>query len=691
MNYVTKTGVIRKIEPGFVQGNTQLGDPIWTWTLPAPGCCPCASTVCRKHCYAARHGGLAYAMRQNQLKYRLNYEKSLGDNFVAWARDEIRRNRMGVVRWNDGGDCYSARYVQKICRIVEATPQTIHYLYTRCWQRPDILQELLKLARLPNAWIWFSFDRSMPVPPQYPRVRLCYLAEDGESPPVEVDRIFPLLPRNLKKGETIPHRVFTNGPVCPYKNGTNTGITCNICPTACWKGPIDSGPMPTGTNATAGQRHRNAPAEKRRGSERKRPEKRNTPPPSPKESLIRPPRNQKSKCRTTIRHGDVLAVTKKLDASTFDGCLFDGPYGLTSIGKRFGKPNSSPATTALYRGFARGFMGQTWDGSVPSVEVYQELLRVCKPGSWMLAFGHPRTWHRLACNIEDAGWDIRDTLMWLFGQGFPKSHNLGRKMTDAAWNAYGFALKPGFEPIILAMKPLDGSFANNARKWGVAGLNIDGCRLGDDAITINQWKDGSKPFGGGAGHPYETMRSQGRYPANVLFDEEAAAILDEQTAGKVGNGHWPDCATTGYGKFGGGTSEYLGPGRKDRTKAGASRFFYCPKASTKERNAGLDDFPIDRPDKRTGKALGIWDDKGIQPQRNPHPCVKPIKLTEWLARLILPPERPDPRRILVPYCGSGSEMIGAMLAGWEDVLGIEREEQYIEIAKVRLRWWRLHG
>ncbi|MGD1074235.1 MAG: hypothetical protein ABSB15_29365, partial [Bryobacteraceae bacterium] len=234
-----------------------------------------------------------------------------------------------------------------------------------------------------------------------------------------------------------------------------------------------------------------------------------------------------------IATGDALTVLKLIPSVTFDGCFFDGPYGLTSIGKRFGGKTSKPPKTnegsnGVYGRTARGFLGQTWDGGVPSVEVCRELLRVCKPGSWMLAFCHPRTFHRLMCNIEDAGWAIRDCLMWLYGQGFPKSHNLGKKMGDAAWNGYGFALKPAYEPIILAMKPLDGSFANNARKWGVAGLNIDGCRIGQDEISVNRWQDGSKPFGGGAGHPYETTCVQGRYPANVLLDEEATRLLDMQ-------------------------------------------------------------------------------------------------------------------------------------------------------------------
>lgn len=150
-----------------------------------------------------------------------------------------------------------------------------------------------------------------------------------------------------------------------------------------------------------------------------------------------------------------------------------------------------------------------------------------------------------------------------------------------------------------------------------------------------------------------------------------------------------DCRHKGKQLYGGG----IGGGQQNAPDCygdagGISRFFYCAKASSSERNAGLDGFPIERPDKRSGKGLGIWDEKGIQPQQNHHPCVKPIALAQWLAQLILPPIRPEPRKLLVPYCGSGSEMIGAMLAGWDEVLGIERDEKYVAIAKARLRWWR---
>ena len=362
-------------------------------------------------------------------------------------------------------------------------------------------------------------------------------------------------------------------------------------------------------------------------------------------------------CQISVVHGDVLEELRKLEDNSNDASLFDGPYGLTSIGKRDSKP-------------PKGFMGNSWDCGVPSREICEELWRVCKPGSPFLGFGHPRTYHRFACNVEDAGWEIRGCLMWLFGKALPKSHDLGKMLGDDTWDGYGTALKPAYEPIIMAMKPLDGTFAQNARKWGVAGININGCRIGHDEITINRWRDGLKPFGNGAGHPYGEHYSEGRYPPNVLLDEDAAHLLDLQSpvskGGKFRKSGQRDDRHRGQQLYGGG----IGGGLQNAPDCygdagGASRFFYCAKASDFERDAGLPD--------------------GLQ---NKHPCVKPIAVTEWLARLILPPERSTPRRLIVPYSGSGSEMIGAMRAGWDEVLGIEREEEYVAYANARIEYWR---
>ena len=407
--------------------------------------------------------------------------------------------------------------------------------------------------------------------------------------------------------------------------------------------------------------------------------------------------------KTTIRQGDVLEVLRMLDDNSFDGVLTDPPYALTSIRKRYGGKNAKPPRTDVgaegtYGRHARGFMGQLWDSNVPTEEVWAELLRVCKPGACLLSFGFPRTFHRLMVNIEDAGWEIRDTLMWLYGQGFPKSHSiandidkrLGRpnrghaiacgskydpqtgkerlpgehlppyqaKTPEAKpWEGYGIALKPAYEPIILAMKPRDGSFANNALTWGLAGLNIDGCRIGASGDT------------------------KGRFPANVILDEELPSCSMNKPLAKsatvIGRKPRPPAMAIWRRQF------RISRPRQEghRARAVHPGYFYCAKASKRERNCGLR-WISHRPPRQTFEnTMGIFDQHGIQPQQNSHPCVKPLDLCRYISTLILPPERESARRLLVPYCGTGSEMIGAMQAGWDEVLGIELSPDYIARAE----------
>lgn len=346
--------------------------------------------------------------------------------------------------------------------------------------------------------------------------------------------------------------------------------------------------------------------------------------------------------------GDVTEVVSGMEPGSFDGCLCDPPYGL-------------------------GFMGKKWDHGVPSVEVWAEVLRVLKPGGHLLAFGGTRTFHRLASAIEDAGFEIRDCVSWLYGSGFPKSHNFGGALTG--WSGFGTALKPAWEPCIVAMKPLDGTFAENALRHGVAGLNIDAGRVaGGDTIGPVSGKAILGGAGGGWDRPWKSdaeavarlqeranaavdkANALGRWPANLILDAEAGAMLDEQTG------------------------------------EGPSRFFYCAKASRKERDGGLDGFEVKGGDAVTGRKPGSAGAKNggyagttESPRRNLHPCLKPLDLNRYLASLILPPERDTPRRILVPFSGSGSEMIGALMAGWDEVVGIEREADYCAIAEARLK------
>ena len=300
--------------------------------------------------------------------------------------------------------------------------------------------------------------------------------------------------------------------------------------------------------------------------------------------------------------------------------------------------------------------------------------------------------------------------MWLYGSGFPKSLDIGKALdkraradrevtgsrdkrgafggvayaqdkwtlaqanqplklpitapsTPAAklWNGFGTALKPAWEPIILAMKPCEGTFAENALKHGVAGLAIDAGRIGTERtatrVSFNRkGHDGwQRPWNQTGDAPQSREHeSLGRWPANVILDEEAAAILDQQS-GVTSQGHWTNRREIGgNGIYGGGGFRDVDEGRKLRDSGGASRFFYCAKASRSERGEG-----------------------------NTHPTVKPLKLCEYLARLILPPN--PGARLLVPFAGSGSEMIGARRAGWKHITGIEREKPYVKIAERRLQ------
>jgi site-specific DNA-methyltransferase (adenine-specific) len=331
----------------------------------------------------------------------------------------------------------------------------------------------------------------------------------------------------------------------------------------------------------------------------------------------------------------------------FTSILTDPPYGLS-------------------------FMNKAWDHSIPGKEFWIEALRVCKPGAMMLCFGGTRTYHRLTCAIEDAGWEIRDCLMWLYGSGFPKSHN------KFGLEGYGTAFKPAYEPIILAMKSLDGTYAQNVEKWGLGGINIDGCRIGADQRINNpsanrdreKWRmnqgEGCKPC-------------IGRWPSNLLFDEEAAELLDEQSG-------------ISKSKSGGmtfrneGTKQLKGLGKTGRTghddSGGASRFFYCAKASSAERNRGCEGLPLKEGGikNESGRGFSESDPHAKIMMHNNHPTVKPVVLLEYLLKLIAPPQN---ALILDPFAGSGSTCVAAKRLGLECV-GIEISDEYCKIAQARI-------
>lgn len=369
----------------------------------------------------------------------------------------------------------------------------------------------------------------------------------------------------------------------------------------------------------------------------------------------------------SIIHGDCLEVMKTFPDNHFSAIVTDPPYGLS-------------------------FMGKGWDHEVPGVEYWNNFVRVLKPGGFLLAMGGTRTFHRLACALEDAGFKIRDCISWLYGSGFPKSHN------HFGLEGYGTALKPAWEPIIVAMKPCDGTFKQNAQKWGQAGINIAACRIGTDLIpnsnnhtSFQKWKeqDGRTPKEVSKGEP---TWSKGRWPANLILDEEAGKMLDEQSGitksvrGKRGN--VPDIRGNSYNDCGSHRIEDTDYCRGHSDSGGASRFFYCAKASSSERNDGL----YGMEEKESPYApMGINTNEGIinrggnpenqkKTQQNFHPTVKPLKLMEYLIKLVMPPSG---GLLLDPFAGSGTTILAAKRLGFE-AIGIEKSEEYCEIARARV-------
>lgn len=371
-----------------------------------------------------------------------------------------------------------------------------------------------------------------------------------------------------------------------------------------------------------------------------------------------------------IHHGDCLEVVAGMESESVDAIVTDPPYGL-------------------------GFMGKEWDALPPGLPWAEQCLRVLKPGGHLVAFGGSRTIHRLVCAVEDAGFEIRDMLSWCFGSGFPKSHNL-----SGEWEGFGTALKPAWEGITLARKPFKGTVAGNVLEHGTGALNIDGCRVGTEGGT----RKGSFPnqpsvsaYGDGLNGACEiTPLDKGRWPANLILDEIAGAVLDGQS-GQLTSGDVAGSVRTtdgGNGRTHGKMKGVLG--RSFADTGGASRFFYTAKAGRGERNAGL---TADQPNKgfRTRRCVECGTnvpapgscgcDAGVEwvepkPVGNGHPTVKPIDVMRWLVRLVTPPGG----TVLDPFTGSGTTGIAAGLEGF-GFIGIEREAEYLAIAEARIAWW----
>jgi site-specific DNA-methyltransferase (adenine-specific) len=369
--------------------------------------------------------------------------------------------------------------------------------------------------------------------------------------------------------------------------------------------------------------------------------------------------------------------------------------------------------------YGLGFMGKGWDHGVPGAEFWQEALRVAKPGAYLLAFGGTRTFHRLTVAIEDAGWEIRDCIMWVYGSGFPKSHDVSKGIDRAAgllkpegvgftvagyshnekllttapsngyvppdpvsdgakqWQGWGTALKPAWEPIIVARKPLAGTVAENVGQYGTGGINIDGCRVATGDSFGGGIKGSSGFVEGYDASGWTPGSPKGRWPANLIHDgsDEVVSLFPDVKAG----GERASYSTAGdSGLYAQGGRSLVG-----YDDAGsAARFFYCAKANQQDRNEGCESLPPKRDSDRTLED-GVGGDnprnRSNNARRNHHPCVKPTALMRYLCRLVTPPGG----IVLDPFMGSGSTGKGAVAEGFS-FIGCELDPEYVEIARARI-------
>jgi len=395
---------------------------------------------------------------------------------------------------------------------------------------------------------------------------------------------------------------------------------------------------------------------------------------------------------------DCIEGMKMLPDNSVDAIVTDPPYGLS-------------------------FMGKKWDYDVPSQEIRQEALRVLKPGGYLLAFAGTRTQHRMAVRIEDAGFEIRDMIAWVYGSWFPKSLNIGKaidklqgnkreilglkkyawpswnnrnfwvgnddenytKRIDTKWNSERewrwTALKPALEPITVARKPLrEKTVSENVLKWGTGGINIDGCRVGidkdDDIHAKNPHTVHIKSnleFTSSNGEAYKVPT--GRFPANLIHDW-SDEVVDLFPNSKSSNAVRKNNGKLGgkiYGKY----NSVDGFGFDD--SGSSARFFYCAKASKSERNMWCEEIPIKDPDHRTDTAKWSYVDKWIAPQSNSHPTVKPIALMEYLIKLVTK----QWAIVLDPFAWSGSTLVACKKLK-RQYIWCEMTEEYIPIIKARL-------
>ena len=405
--------------------------------------------------------------------------------------------------------------------------------------------------------------------------------------------------------------------------------------------------------------------------------------------------------------GNCIDVISQLPDASVDSVVTDPPYEL-------------------------GFMGKSWDstGIAYNTELWRQCLRVLKPGGHLIAFSGARTYHRMAVAIEDAGFEIRDQIMWVYGSGFPKSLNISKaidkmvgadrevvgvgtsgktrhvlnaantpdtfggeyEITKAAseeakrWEGWGTALKPAHEPMVLARKPLDGTVAENVLEYGTGALNIDATRIpfGEEQINLSR-KQRQQQFEGGidfgasrlVGTEIPTYKEGGRWPANFIHDgsEEVLELFPDAKGGT-----WNTTKGARHFNNNGKPTDYQTKGQ-DKSNGSAARFFYCAKASSAERNLGLDELPDRRQDEDDYERAGTTNprNRSQKMRKNHHPTVKPVALMRHLVKLVTPPDG----TVLDPFLGSGTTAVAATLEGINWV-GCEMNEEYAEIISARV-------
>lgn len=345
-----------------------------------------------------------------------------------------------------------------------------------------------------------------------------------------------------------------------------------------------------------------------------------------------------------LHHGDNLPFLKTLPDNSVDAVVCDPPYGIS-------------------------FMNHKWDIDVPTTDVWKECLRVLKPGGHLLAFASTRTQHRMATRIEDAGFELRDMIAWIYGQGFPKNHDLEAKLRDASaseeeasnWHGWGTALKPAVEPITIARKPLEGTLAENVQAFGVAGLNIGATRVHCEANDKPKFPEGERTTATAVGAIRPTMRTgdpdpNSRWPSNIIHDgsQEVVALFPHS--------------------------------KKSAPLTSTARFFYCAKTTKTDREEGLDGCQNVSAADRVGRVEGSAGTQSpaagagrSSASTNSHPTVKPTDLMRYLCRLVTP----QGGVVLDPYMGSGSTGKAAMLEGFQ-FIGAELSAEFHAIAKKRV-------